>query len=57
MGSAPGYFAFALELISDRLFGVSKIEALEAVESSTAALHALRQYSNAVLGSKKNRRR
>jgi hypothetical protein len=53
MGSAPGYFAFDLQRISDRLFGVSKIEALEAVESSTAVLHALRQYSNAVLDRRK----
>jgi len=49
MGSAPGYVAFDLERISDRLFGVSKIEALEAVESRTAVLHALSQYSKAVL--------
>jgi len=32
-----------------RLFGVGKIEAVEAVESSNAILHALCQYSNAVL--------
>jgi len=31
------------------LFGVTKIEAVEAVESSNAVLHALGQYSNAVL--------
>ena len=41
MGRAPRYFAFDLECISDRLFGVSKIEALEAVESSTAVPHGL----------------
>jgi hypothetical protein len=45
---APRYFAFGLEGISDRLFGVSMIEALEAVESSSAVLHAVIQYSNAV---------
>jgi hypothetical protein len=38
-----------LEGTSDRLFGVSKIEALEAVESSIAVLHAVIQYGNAVL--------
>jgi len=31
------------------LLGVSKIEALEAVESSSAVLHTVIQYSNAVL--------
>jgi hypothetical protein len=46
---APRYFAFDFERISDRLFGASKIEALEAVESSSAVLHALGPYSNAVL--------
>jgi len=49
MGRAPRYFVFDLERIADRLFGVSKIEALEAVESNSAVLHALSQYSNAVL--------
>jgi hypothetical protein len=49
MGGAPRYFVFGLEGTSDRLFGVSKIEALEAVESSSAVLHAVIQYSNAVL--------
>ena len=48
-GRAPRYFAFGLEGTSDRLFGVSKIEALEAVESSSAVLHTVIQYGNAVL--------
>ena len=48
MGRAPRYFVFGLEGSSDRLFGVSKIEALEAVESSSAVLLVVIQYSNAV---------
>ncbi len=49
MGRAPPYFVFGPEGTSDRLFGVSKIETLEAVESSSAVLRAVIQYSNAVL--------
>ncbi len=49
MGRAPRYFVFGLEGTSHRLFGVSKIETLEAVESSSAVLHAVTQYGNAVL--------
>jgi hypothetical protein len=49
MGRAPRYFVFGLEGTSHRLFGVSKIETLEALESSSAVLHAVTQYGNAVL--------
>jgi hypothetical protein len=45
----PRYFVFGPEGTSDRLFGVSKREALKAVESSSAVLHAVTRYSNAVL--------
>jgi hypothetical protein len=57
MGRAPRYFAFGREGISHRLFGVNMIEALEAVESSSAVLHAVIQYSNAVPDLRKNRRK
>jgi hypothetical protein len=40
MGRTPRHFVFDLERNADRLFGVSKIEALEAVESRSAVLHA-----------------
>ncbi len=53
IGRAPRYFAFDFERISDRSFVVCKIEALEVVVSSTAVLHALSQYSNAVLDREK----
>jgi len=52
MGRAPRYFVFGFEGASHRLFGVSKIETLEAVESiesSSAVPHAVIQYGNAVL--------
>ena len=48
-GRAPRYFVSGRDGNSDRLLGVSKIEALEAVESSSAVLHTVIQYSNAVL--------
>jgi hypothetical protein len=46
MGRTPRYLLMALKL-PDRLFGVSKLEALE---SNSAVLHAIIRYSNAVLG-------
>ena len=49
MGRTPRHFVFDLERNADRLFGVSKIEALEAVESRSAVLHAHSQHSNAAL--------
>jgi hypothetical protein len=46
MGREPRYFVFGLESTSRRLFGVSKFEALE---STSAVLHAVIRYSSAVL--------
>jgi hypothetical protein len=48
MDGAPRYFLFGLEDTSGPCSALG-IEALEAVESSSAGLHAVVQYGNAVL--------
>lgn len=48
-GKGAALFCFCSERITGRLFGVSKIETLEAVKRSNALPHALSRYSNTVL--------
>jgi hypothetical protein len=54
-GKAHRYFASDFGQLSSRLFGANGIAAVEwQVASSTAVLHALSEYSNAVLDLEKS---
>jgi hypothetical protein len=55
-GKAQSYFASDFDRLSDRLLDACQIAAVGVVACSTAALHALNQYRNAVLGPRRNRR-